>query len=204
MRLTRRQVLAGAAASALGAAGIYELVDQLGGEAPTRPVGAPVPPEQHLLDSVAVIVDNDVEVVIPPLHHQLVTAMVRADDLSAAQRDLNDALEELDRRYESTPAGLGVTVGWGLPYFERRMPEAWAAHGPRDRRARKLALLPAVRFPSDPRETVLEENDVAVLLRSDSSDHLAAAARLLFDRLAVFDITSIRKGFAVEGPRPCP
>ena len=199
MRLTRRQVLAGAAASALGAAGIYELVDQLSGEAPTRPVGTPRPPEQHLLDSVAVIVDNDVEVVIPPLHHQVVTATLRTDDLRAAQRQLNDALEELDRRYEATPAGLGVTVGWGLRYFERRVPEAWTAHAPRDRRASKLALLPAVRFPSDPEETVLEKNDVAVLLRSDSSDHLADAARLLFDDLSVFEVTSIRKGFVGGG-----
>ena len=199
MGLTRRQVLAGAAASALGAAGIYELVDQLSGEAPTRPAGTPRPSEQHLLDSVAVIVDNDVEVVIPPLHHQLVTATVRTDDLRAAQRELNEALGELDRRYEPTPAGLGVTVGWGLPYFQRRVPEAWAAHAPRDRRARKLALLPAIRFPSDPEETVLEENDVAVLLRSDSSDHLADAARLLFDDLAVFEVTSIRKGFVGGG-----
>ena len=40
MRLTRRQLLAGAAAGALGAGGIYELVDQLSGEAPER-VGHP-------------------------------------------------------------------------------------------------------------------------------------------------------------------
>jgi hypothetical protein len=199
VRLTRRHLLAGAAASALGAAGIYELVDQLSGEAPTRPVGTPPPAEQHLLDSVAVIVDNDVEVVIPPLHHQLVTATVRTEDLRAAQRDLEDALGELDRRYEATPAGLGVTIGWGLPYFERRVPEAWAAHAPRDRRASKLALVPAVRFPSDPPETVLEENDVALLLRSDSSDHLAEAARLLFDDLSLFEVTSIRKGFVGGG-----
>jgi hypothetical protein len=199
VRLTRRQALAGAAAGALGAAGIYELVDQLSGEAPKRASGTPHPAEQHLLDSVAVIEDNGVEVVVPPLHHRLVTARVRAGDLRAAQRELNDALEELDRRYEPTPAGLGVTLGWGLPYFERRVPEAWAKHAPRDRRARKLALIQAVRFPSDPDETLLEENDVAVLLRSDSSDQLADAARLLFDELSVFQLTSVRKGFVGGG-----
>jgi len=207
VRLTRRQVLAGAAASVLGAGGIYELVDQLGGESPTRPAGAALPPEQHLLDSVAVIVDNDVEVLVPPLHHELVTATVRAGDLRAAQRDLSAVLDELDARYEPTPAGLGVTVGWGLPYFERRVPEAWRAHAPRDRRARKFALLPAVRFPSDPKETVLEQNEVAVLLRSDSSDHVGDAAGLLFDQLDVFDVTSIRKGFVgggFEGSRSLP
>ena len=199
MRLTRRQALAGAAAGVLGAAGIYELVDQLSGEAPRRVAAPPPPPEQHLLDAVSVIEDNGVEVVIPPLHHRLVTANVRADDLQAAQRELNDALEELDRRYEATPVGLGVTIGWGLPYFERHVPKAWARHAPQDRRARKLALIPAIRFPSDPHETVLEENEVAVLLRSDSSDHLADAARVLFDELSVFDLTSVRKGFVGGG-----
>ena len=192
-------MLAGAAAGALGAAGIYELVDQLGGETPRRRVGVSPAPEQHLLDSVAVVVDNNVEVVVPPLHHQLVTATVRAHDLRSAQRDLNDALGELETRYEPTPAGLGVTLGWGLPYFERRVPEAWRTHAPRDLRARKPALIPAVRFPSDPHETVLERNEVAVLLRSDKRDHLADAAKVLFSDLDVFDVTSIRRGFVGGG-----
>ena len=37
------------------------------------------------------------------------------------------------------------------------------------------ALLDAIRFPSDPEDTELEQNDVAVLLRSDSLDAIAAA-----------------------------
>jgi hypothetical protein len=197
--LTRKEALAGAAAGALSAAGIYELVDQLGGEAPKRVAGPPHPPEQHLLDSVAVIEDNAVEVVVPPLHHRLLTGTVRVGDLRGARRELNDALEELDRRYEPTPAGLGVTIGWGLPYFERHVPEAWTKHAPRDRRARRLALIPAIRFPSDPRETVLEDNDVAILLRSDSSQIVADAARALFHDLGVFELTSVRKGFVGGG-----
>jgi hypothetical protein len=199
VRLTRRQLLAGAAASAAGAAGVYELVDQLSGGSPPRPTGFPPPPEQHLLNGVSVILDNNVEVVVPPLHHQLVTANIRADDLRSAQGDLSDALAELESRYETTPAGLGVTFAWGLPYFERRVPEAWRAHAPYDRRARKPALLPALRFPSDPHETLLEDNEVAILLRSDSRDHIADAAGLLFGKLSLFDVTSIRRGFVGGG-----
>ena len=199
MRLTRKQLLAGAAASALGAGGIYELVDQLGGEAPARPVGLPRPAEQHLLDGVSVILDNDVEVVVPPLHHQLVTANIRSGDVRSAQRELSDALDELDARYEQTPAGLGLTLAWGLPYFERRVPEAWHAHAPYDRRARKAALLPAVRFPSDPHEALLEENEVAILLRSDVRDHIVDAARVLFHDLSLFELTSVRRGFVGGG-----
>jgi hypothetical protein len=191
-------MLAGAAASALAAGGIYELVDQLGGETPKRAI--PLldrPDEQHLLDSVSVVLDNKVEVVVPPRHHQLVTANIRTDDLRGAQRQLSDALDELEGTYEQTPAGLGVTIGWGLPYFERYVPEAWRAHAPYDRRARKVVLLPAVRFPSDPHETVLEQNDVAILLRSDSRDHLAHAAEAL--KLDFLDVTSIRRGFVGGG-----
>jgi hypothetical protein len=191
-------MLAGAAASALAAGGIYELVDQLGGEAPKRtPALLDRPDEQHLLDSVSVILDNNVEVVVPPRHHQLITATIQTDDLRGAQHELSAALDELDRTYDQTPAGLGVTIGWGLPYFERHVPEAWRAHAPYDRRAGKAALLPAVRFPSDPHETLLEENDVAILLRSDSRDHLAHAAGIL--DFPFLNVTSIRRGFVGGG-----
>jgi len=192
-------MLAGAAAGALAAGGIYELVDQLGGETPKRALPLDRPDEQHLLDSVSVVLDNNVEVVVPPRHHQLVTANIRPGDLHGAQRELSDALDELDRRYDQTPAGLGITLAYGLPYFERRVPEAWRLHAPRDVRARTTALLPARRFPSDPPETLLEDNEVAVLLRSDSQKHIADAAQALFMQLSLFDVTSIRRGFVGGG-----
>ena len=198
MATTRRGFLAGAAAGALGAAGIYELVDRLTA-APARTAAEGLPPEQHLLESVSVVHDEGVAVVVPPLHHQVVTAKVKATDLRRAQRELEDALAGLDRRFEPTPAGLGVTAAWGLPYFERLVPGAWAKHAPFDRRARQPALLATRRFPSDPHATVLEQNDVAVLLRSDSLEHVAEGAKALFDDLSIFDVTSIRKGFAGGG-----
>ena len=58
-----------------------------------------------------------------------------------------------------------------------------------------------------PIETLLEENDLAVLLRSDHLDHIADGAKSLFDKLDLFDVTSIRKGFAgggFEGGRSLP
>jgi len=201
VKLTRRQVLAGAATGALGAAGAYELVDRLAGSAPPRAAAGPLPPEQHVLDGVRTVTDNGVEVMVPPLHHELLTARVSADsaDLADARRVLEATLGELERRFSPTPAGLGVTVAWGLPYFERLVPGAWRAHAPFDRRAQKTALLPARRFESDPDATVLESNDVAILLRSDRLDHIAEAAKKLFDGLGVFEVTSIRKGFAGGG-----
>ena len=201
MKLTRKQVLAGAAAGALGAAGAYELVDRLAGSSPERAAAGPLPPEQHVLEGVRTVRDNGVVVTVPPLHHQVVTARLRvgAADLADASRTLEQALGALEQRFAPTPAGLGVTVAWGLPYFRRYVPGAWRVHAPFDRRALKAALLPARRFPSDPDTTLLEENDVAVLLRSDHLDHIAAGAKALFDELHLFDVTSIRKGFAGGG-----
>src|SRR5262245_27206387 len=202
-------MLAGAAAGALGAAGAYELVDRLAGSAPERATAGPLPPEQHVLDGVRTITDNGVEVLVPPLHHQVVTARVNVDraDLADAQGALEEALAGLEARFAPTPAGLGVTLAWGLPYLERLVPAAWQEHAPIDRRAARAAVLPARRVPSDPDETILESNDVAVLLRSDRREHIEDAADKLFDRLGVFDVTSIRKGFAgggFEGGRGLP
>jgi hypothetical protein len=196
-------VIAGAAGvAALGSAGIYELVDQLGGS-PRRPPAEALSREQHLLDGQRVVTDNDILVIVPPLHHQVVTARVHADatgpGLRAAQAELEYALSRLERRYEPSPAGLGITVAWGLPYFRRFVPGQAAAHLPLDRRAGKGALLDAIRFPSDPTETRLEENDVAVLLRSDSLEHIRDAAEQLFEELDLLQMTSIRRGFAGGG-----
>jgi hypothetical protein len=207
MRLTRKQLIAGGAVAGLGAAGVYELVDRLG-SSPERPAAQGLTPEQHLLQGVRIVEDNGVEVVVPPLHHQLVTARLRVaerkSDLVEAQKALEDVLAKLDRDYEQSPAGLGVTVAWGLPYFRRFVPKLADEHIPIDRRASKSrdepvrVLLDSRRFPSDPAETILEANDVAVLLRSDSLDHIAAGSKAILDP-GLFEVTSIRKGFAGGG-----
>jgi hypothetical protein len=200
VRLTRRQALAGAAAGALGAAGVYELVDQLAGSSPRRASAGPLPPEQHLLDGVRQIRDNRVDVLVPPLHHEVLTAKVKVGrtDLPDAQRELERTLTRLEERYAPTPAGLGVTVAWGAPYFERFVRDAWRRHAPHDRRADRPVLLPGRRFPSDPLATLLERNDVAVLLRSDALAHIAEASKALHD-VDLFGWTSFRRGFAGGG-----
>ena len=210
MRLTRRELLAGgAAAAALGTAGIYELVDRLGRK-PRRLPTADRTPEQHILHGLRVIEDNGVEVIVPPLHHQLVTAKPKVEprraELRRAQAALEQALLGLDGQFEASAAGLGLTVAWGLPYFRRYVPELADAHLPVDLRASTSgqrpvrALIDAIRFPSDPPETVLEDNDVVVLLRSDDPGHVAEGARAIFGELgSLFELTSIRKGFAAGG-----
>ena len=147
---------------------------------------------------------------MPPLHHEVVTARVRVDraDLADAQQVLETALAgsrgavRADARRPRGHARLGTAV-------LRAARAGW--RGARMRRStgarRRAALLPARRFASDPESTLLEENDVAVLLRSDHLDHIADGAKALFDELDLFDVTSIRKGFAgggFEGGRSLP
>jgi hypothetical protein len=206
--LTRRQLLGAAAAGGLATVGIYELVDRFT-QSPARPPAGAAFAEQHLLDSVRVVVDNDVEVLVPPLHHEVVTARLgiapSRQDLVDARATLEQVLARVESEYPTTPAGLGMTLGWGLPYFERHVPAAAGRHLPIDVRAsstrgrRVLALENAIRFPSDPASTLLEDNDLALLLRSDSLAHIAAARKAVFQDLGLFDITSVRRGFAGGG-----
>ena len=212
MRLTRKQLVAGAGAGALGAAGIYELVDRLTGP-PQRSLAAdlPLPPEQHVLQGVRVVRDNGVEVLVPPLHHQLVTLELRTGGDAKQLRDAREALEHavasLEARFRPSPTGLGITIGWGLPYFRHYVPRAAARYLPIDRRASKAAgrsvsvLLDAVRFPSDPPMLIREANDAVLLLRSDSLDAIKQGAHELVDKLDFWRPTSIRRGFAGGGFR---
>jgi hypothetical protein len=200
MKLTRRQLVVGGAAGAVGAAGIYELVDQLAGSSPKRAVVATHLPEQHLLEGIRVVRSDKVEVLVPPLHHRVLTARLAVDktDLRDAQRTLEATLAALEADYAPSPAGLGVTVAWGNPYFEQFVPASANRLLPHDRRADKSVLLDAERFPSDPDDTRLEQNHVAILLRSDSQDHIDdGEARIRATKL--FKLASIRRGFAGGG-----
>ena len=120
MELTRRQLLAGVGATTLAAAGIYELAERAG-RAPSRPVVTARPPEQHLLGGLRVVTDNDVEVVVPPLHHEIVTFRLPGGgpaDLRDAQRRLAQALAGLDQDYASTPGRSGRDRGVGAAVLQ--------------------------------------------------------------------------------------
>jgi hypothetical protein len=214
---------AGGVAAALAGAGLYERVDLVRGRADrivTRASTATLAPEQHLMNLQVIPVDfkgvqksgqASVNVVVPPLHFQVVTAKLNvqanAKSLAAAQQLLETTLSKLDQTYDpSTPAGLGVTVAWGLPYFQTYVPvlkqkssyfpahTAYPDYLPVDNRASATAgqtvrgVIDAVQFPSDsppagfpgaPRVR-LEGNQVVVLLRSDSLANVTAGANTIF------------------------
>src|SRR5207245_1040802 len=100
---------------------------------PDRASGA----EQHLLRNPKVVRHEGVEVLVPPLHHRVVTAQLRIDPTEGSMRDARAELErvlaDLDARHGASP--LAVTVAWGLPYFERFVPAQTRREMPVDRRA---------------------------------------------------------------------
>jgi hypothetical protein len=210
VKLTRREFVGGAAGAALAGTGLYALVDRFAG-APARAASAlPHLPEQHIIQDLRIVVTDGVQVFAPPLHSQVVTANLRVEEtpqaLADARVELEQRLLHLDNTFVSSPAGLAVTVAWGLPYFRRYVLGQARRELPGDLRAaaaqhRYVAAVEDARaFPSDPEDLILEGNDVAVLLRSDSLAHIHEAASLLFrEHDGMFRLTSIRNGFAGGG-----
>jgi hypothetical protein len=213
--LTRRELLQRAGLGALASAGVYGLVEELA-PARARAASAPaLPLEQHIAIGQRIVSSEGVAVVVPPLHHQVVTARLRVGRgraaLREAQRALEHALHRVEARHRPSADGLLVSVSWGLPYFRRYLPRLrdgrrFPDYLPADLAASTAAghhvpvLLDAIRFPSDPPTTRLEQNDVCITLRSDHLDHIADGAAGIFEPLdGLLALTSIRRGFVGGG-----
>jgi hypothetical protein len=191
------------------------LLSLLDGVAQARPpVAKSAPLEQHIDPGVRISTDNGVEIVVPPLYHEVLTARLTPASgraLLAARDELRLALQHIEEGHLVGPSGLLVTVAWGLPYFRRHLPRLrdgrrFPDYLPVDFQAssrlgrRVPALVDAVRFPSDPETTALESNDVVVLLRSDVRSHVTTARDQLIARLkGLLEPTSIRAGFVGAG-----
>ena len=143
------------------------------------------------------------------------------------KQHLESVLVDLETRFAPTPAGVGITIAWGLPYFRRFIPSLgkaseffaagtrFPAYLPIDLATSKAkgesvyALQDARTFPSDTPPpgfgpVRLEQNDVAVLLRSDSLANITSATNALFgsgsnQAGSLFKVTSVRQGFAGGG-----
>ena len=58
----------------------------------------------------------------PARHARLTSGALAGRPARDAQTELEPRSEQLEAEYPNTPAGLGVTVAWGLPYFQRLVP----------------------------------------------------------------------------------
>src|SRR5437588_12592810 len=112
MTSTRRGFLQRAGVAALGVSGIYGLAEGMGPKPARAYALAPYAraPEQHLFGKGRLVRDNGIEVLVPPLHHQVITANLRVaptrSALRAAKAELEAALLDVERRYAPPPAGL--------------------------------------------------------------------------------------------------
>ena len=245
---TRRRFLQGAAGTmgvlgaSLAAPGVfYKMADAIAAR-PARPAVAAISTteEQYLLENTQIInVDGSglqakhgpVAVHVPPLHDHVITAKLKVSAnpaaLQEAQQHLDSVLADLETRFAPSPAGVGITIAWGLPYFQQFIPSLrrtseffragtrFPAYLPIDLATSKsrgktvYALQDARTFPSDTPPAGfgpvrLEENHVAVLLRSDSLANITEATNALFGPKSnqagsLFTVTSIRQGFAGGG-----
>jgi hypothetical protein len=216
--LSRRGFLRVSLQAAVASAGAYALIEELAKES-GRSSGMrlalsraqqTLPFEQYLLSDTQTITDNGVVVTVPPLYHQVVTATLATEAttsaLQAAQKSLETVLGDLesDGLLDYTPAGLGLSVGWGLSYFQLPvMASVASAYLPLDHTAppvgpnNQSVLLPSTRFGTDPPTVILEDNDVVFVMVSDSLANIATANSAIFDGDVgdLFTVTSIRKGF---------
>lgn len=216
--ISRRGFLRVSVQAAVASAGVYALIEQLiekpdrldPFEVATTREKAALPKEQYLFSGTSTVTDNGVVVTVPPIYHEVVTATVVTDTsapgLQQAQNTLEGVLSELEteKLLTFTPSGLGLTVGWGLSYFQLPAISSVASSDlPLDLTAPKVGgnsqsvLLPSTRFATDPADVILESNDVVFVMASDSLANIATAYSALFDGPAkeLFEVTSIRKGF---------
>src|SRR6266446_5511652 len=170
--------------------------------------------------------NGTIPVIVHPLHNHIITATLNvpanAKALQGAQQPLESVLLGLEQKFAPTPSGLGVLVAWGLPYFHNYIPSLGKTSGffkagtrypdymPVDLVTSKLeghtvyAVQQAMTFPSDQPPAGfgpvrLEQNDVAVLLRSESLANIMAGTNALFgtgshQAGSLFKVTSIRRG----------
>jgi hypothetical protein len=243
--LSRRRFLQGTAralGAALASAGIYEVIDTIAQPPERLAFAAPTPErgqEQYIFNEAVINVDGSgvessngtILVRVPALHDHVITATLNvpanAKALQEAQQHLESVLLGLDQQFAPSPAGAGITVAWGLPYFHQYIPSLgkassffkagtqYPAYLPVDLVTSKMeghtvyALQEARTFPSDQPPpgfgpVRLEQNAVAVLLRSDSLANIMTITNALFGRGSnqagsLFKVTSIRQGFSGGG-----
>ena len=100
---TRRELLQDSALAAIAAGGIYGALEGLAAQPARAAVAATrVPAEQHLMRGIRLVVDEGQRVVVPPLHHEVVTARLRV----RGRRGLLEARADARRGARAARAAL--------------------------------------------------------------------------------------------------
>jgi hypothetical protein len=181
------------------------------------------PKTQYELPGVNVENHIDIPVACVPLWHSVVTARLNLQKgdkaaLQRAQSRLSAALAEIECVYPLNPGGILTQVAYGLSYFKEFIPAAVADKlMPRhleDGKPGEWALIDSIKYPKDPADLVLEQNDISFHFKSDYNEHINDVMQALFQPGThllngipgenvyvgdLFNVTSIRRGFAGRG-----
>jgi hypothetical protein len=182
-----------------------------------------VPKTQYELPGVTEEDHQGVPVAVVPLWHGVVTAKLAfaPDDhtsLVTAQQRLSAALAEIERVYPLAPSGIFIQVSYGLSYFRDRIPTTLTdGYFPKSTMAGsegEWAVIDSIRFPKDPEDLILEEQEVCFHFKSDFRGHIDNVIGALFHPGEhelnglptthayvgdLFTLTSTRRGFAGHG-----
>ena len=136
---SRRRFLQGTTGAfgiALASPGLYKMIDTIA-KPPDRLAAAGITPiqEQYILQGEQTInvtssgVESSkgtVAILVPALYDDVITATLNvppnAKALREAQQHLESVILGVERQFPPTPAGMGIAVAWGLPYFSQYIP----------------------------------------------------------------------------------
>ncbi len=182
------------------------------------------PKTQYELPGVTLEDHLGVPVAVVPLWHAVVTAKLNvpkgdANALKNAKKRLHAALEQIESVYPLNPTGIFIQVAYGLSYFKEYIPaKVTDKHMPRatdNGKRGDWALIDSIKFPKDPADIVLEQNDISFHFKSDYAEHINNVLNAMFqpgtytlngipaaDEAYVgdlFNITTVRRGFVGRG-----
>jgi hypothetical protein len=159
---------------------------------------------------------DGVVVRLPPVYTSFTTLVLRRRPTRTDQQRMRAALVEVERLHPSSPRGALVMLAYGVPYFER-LPGGLGGRLVRSRIPRlrsdpgRLALEEAVAGPTDVSPSNpgvvkrrfhvpvrIEDDDVLLIVRSDSTKVVDAALRTL-TATPVLKVTSQRLMFQQIG-----
>ncbi|MFJ5529013.1 hypothetical protein [Streptomyces sp. NPDC093261] len=199
---------------------------------PLPPEQYAIPTPRLVMDNGTGVASSDgtIPVLIPPLHNHVITATlkvpVNAKALQEAQRHLEAVIQAVEKRFPP-PHRPGRRRRLGAPVLPALHPQSGKRFRilqggdplpgllpvdlmtSKERGRTVYALQDARTYPSDQPpagfgQVRLEQNHVAVLLRSDSLDNIMEGTNALFGAGSgqagdLFTVTSIRRGFTGGG-----
>jgi hypothetical protein len=186
----------------------------------TKRVPVDPPLTQYELPGITEELHREVPVAVVPLWHTVITGRLAfaPDDrrtLRAAQERLAVALAEIENVYPLQPGGIFIQVAYGAPYFRQWFPrcltEEFMPKSTLPDSEGEWALVDSIRFPMDPPQLILEQNDICFHFKSDYRSHIENVIDALFrpgenllngipaENAYIGDlvtVTSTRRGFA--------